>query len=100
MNTRRHSQDRLRILACLLFLALAIAPAAPAREVVPAPENGGPGETVYPPDNGPLGASGTVPIFRGDRDLEAAPGTPAGAKDYEPDTIGGQNAIGDSHRRK
>ncbi len=91
MNARWQRTTLILLAGCAAVLALASM--APAREVVPAPANGGLGETVYPPDNEPLGTPGTVPVFRGDRDLEAAPPMPPGAKAFDPDTIGGDDVL-------
>ncbi len=91
MIIRRSLPRQAALLASLPVLLFAMTTAA--REVVPAPANGGPGESVYPPDNGPLGFPGTVPALHGDGGLDAVPGMPAGAKAFDPDTIGGDDAL-------
>jgi hypothetical protein len=92
MTTKRLTRDMPRFLACLLLLALAITPAAPAREVVPAPPGGGPGQTVFAPDNGPLGVPGSLPALPPDADPAAIQPLAGGAK-FPLDTIGGDDVL-------
>lgn len=91
MNARRQRTTLILLAGCVAVLALASS--APAREVVPAPENGGPGETIFPPDNGPLGSPGTCPVLTDDRGRDAATAAPPDAKLYPADTVGGDDIL-------